>query len=498
MGDKNPGCSECGDTARAIMTEQTDTRYNTTPSKSPAPPPSKPPRVPTEQQQDGRQATAKVAAAERSPSPDTARVLRIRGILDRHSVGVHNDTMGLKVFSHTLCASGSACVGGGGGDGKRPRPPPPAATASHRTPIDAPRSSDSCHIGGFGTSSRGDGGDGVHSVCVPCMRWEQDMTRTNSGGGGDNRRAPTSCQRMRRSSSCPTRRSGQFAKSARLTKEQRSVGRDDGGGGGGGSECGSSSGGSVRGSNLRFLMESAVDNLSGVIGEFQQGIRAVEYEDGDLAAKNGHLHIAKNVAVRFTLEAMTLAASRGHLEMLVFLHETRKEGTTVDAMDMGATFGHLEVVRFLHLNRTEGCTTRAMDGAARNAHINVRFSYHLVCFGLDGVINSMAFFIQVALAIAHPGVRLLCHVRPLRNHVASTNRQENNNAILGPLQHDTVPFAAVPYIARYSTVTQSLGAPDHVHQAGLTSEAVDGHRFRDQICLRNEKIAHMLVHVLFY
>lgn len=385
------------------MTEQTDTGYNTTPRNSPTPPPSKPPRVPTEPQQDGRQNTANAVAANRSPSLDTSRVLRIPGILDRHSVGVHDDAMDLKVFSRNSSASGSACVGGGGGDGKRPRQPPPSATTSQRASIDAPHSSDSCHVGGFGISRRGDEGDNVHSACMPWVQWEtEDMTRTSSGVAGDSRRASTSCQRMRRSSSCPTRRSGQFAKSARLTREQRSVGRDDGGGGGGGGDgCGSSSGGSVGGSNLRFLIESAVDNLSGVIGEFQQGIRAVEYEDGDLAAKNGHLHIAKNVAVRFTLEAMTLAASRGHLEMLVFLHETRKEGTTVDAMDMGATFGHLEVVRFLHLNRTEGCTTRAMDGAARNAHINVRFSYHLVCYSLNGAICRMAFFIQVALSIAY-------------------------------------------------------------------------------------------------
>lgn len=120
-----------------------------------------------------------------------------------------------------------------------------------------------------------------------------------------------------------------------------------------------------------MLLENVVDNLSGVITEYQQGVRVCDFKDGDVAARNGHMHIARHVAVAFTEQAMVLAAAQGHLEMVTYLHENRKEGTTVEAMDMAATNGHLEVVRWLHVNRKEGCTTRAMDGAARNSHIHV-------------------------------------------------------------------------------------------------------------------------------
>lgn len=194
-------------------------------------------------------------------------------------------------------------------------------------------------------------------------------------------------QRIRRSASCPTLRGRHSAKSARLTREQRSAPRA-------GSAGDNDDDDAQR--NLWCLMESAVDNLSDVIGEFQQGQRTVEYTNGDLAAHNGHLYIARNVELRFTVEAIALAASRGHLEMVAFLHETRKEGTTVDAMDLAATFGHLEVVRYLNVNRTEGCTTRAMDGAARNAHIQVSVFLHTISTELHVVV---AGFFESRLAL---------------------------------------------------------------------------------------------------
>lgn len=125
-------------------------------------------------------------------------------------------------------------------------------------------------------------------------------------------------------------------------------------------------------SNLLVLFESAFCNLSEVIAEFQQGVRASGYTDGDMAAQNGHMHIVKHVASVFSDQAMVLAAAQGHLDMVKFLHGYRKEGATVEAMNLASTCGHLNVVKWLHANRTEGCTTRAMDGAARNAHIHVR------------------------------------------------------------------------------------------------------------------------------
>lgn len=61
---------------------------------------------------------------------------------------------------------------------------------------------------------------------------------------------------------------------------------------------------------------------------------------------------------------MIVAASKGHLEIVKWLHEHRSEGCTVLAMDMAASEDHLDIVQFLHENRSEGCTFRAMDCAS--------------------------------------------------------------------------------------------------------------------------------------
>lgn len=123
-----------------------------------------------------------------------------------------------------------------------------------------------------------------------------------------------------------------------------------------------------------ILLECAIENLSGVVAEFQQGVAEVRFKDGDLAARNGHMYIARYIAETFTQQAIVLAAAQGHLEMVAYLHNNRTEGTTVEAMDLAARYGHLEVLQWLHVHRSEGCTTRAIDGAACNAHIEVNLS----------------------------------------------------------------------------------------------------------------------------
>ncbi|KDO28593.1 hypothetical protein SPRG_06449 [Saprolegnia parasitica CBS 223.65] len=70
-------------------------------------------------------------------------------------------------------------------------------------------------------------------------------------------------------------------------------------------------------------------------------------------------------------KAMILAAARGHLDIVAFLHTHRWEGCDVLAMDYAAAHGHAHVVSFLHWYRTEGCTTEAMDLAAGNGHLEV-------------------------------------------------------------------------------------------------------------------------------
>ncbi|KDO25106.1 hypothetical protein SPRG_09248 [Saprolegnia parasitica CBS 223.65] len=72
-----------------------------------------------------------------------------------------------------------------------------------------------------------------------------------------------------------------------------------------------------------------------------------------------------------TTDAMDLAAANGHVAIVAFLHQHRNEGCTTRAMDVAAANGHLDVVRFLHLFRKEGCTTQAMDLAAANGHLDI-------------------------------------------------------------------------------------------------------------------------------
>ncbi|KAI9905965.1 hypothetical protein PsorP6_014381 [Peronosclerospora sorghi] len=96
------------------------------------------------------------------------------------------------------------------------------------------------------------------------------------------------------------------------------------------------------------------------------------------AALAGHLHLVQRVSRRnpeqfqcCCQEAMDSAAEFGHLDILRWLNENRREGCTTDAMDMAACNGHLEIVQWLHENTREGCTTNAIDFAAHNGHLEV-------------------------------------------------------------------------------------------------------------------------------
>jgi ankyrin repeat protein len=95
----------------------------------------------------------------------------------------------------------------------------------------------------------------------------------------------------------------------------------------------------------------------------------------DWAAKKGHLEVIKYLHEKrkegCTTYAMNWAAGNGHLEVIKYLHEKRKEGCTIDAMNWAAKNGHLEVVKYLHEKRNEECTTDAMDYAARNGHLEI-------------------------------------------------------------------------------------------------------------------------------
>lgn len=68
---------------------------------------------------------------------------------------------------------------------------------------------------------------------------------------------------------------------------------------------------------------------------------------------------------------MDLAAGKGYLEIVKWLHEHRTEGCNSSAMDSAASDGNLEVVKFLHQNRSEGCTSAAMENVVQNGHLHV-------------------------------------------------------------------------------------------------------------------------------
>jgi len=95
----------------------------------------------------------------------------------------------------------------------------------------------------------------------------------------------------------------------------------------------------------------------------------------DSAAANGHLDVVEflheNRREGCTTSAMDKAAQNGHLEVVKFLHENRTEGCSAYAMNQAAKNGHLDMVEWLHFNRTEGCTTEAMNAAAKYGHLEI-------------------------------------------------------------------------------------------------------------------------------
>ncbi|CAK5017378.1 unnamed protein product [Aphanomyces euteiches] len=95
----------------------------------------------------------------------------------------------------------------------------------------------------------------------------------------------------------------------------------------------------------------------------------------NLAASRGHVDILRFLHdighTGCSIYGMNLAARYGFLDVVIFLHENRTEGCDTSAMDCAAAFGHLDVLKWLHVHRTEGCTTRSMDKAAGNGHLQV-------------------------------------------------------------------------------------------------------------------------------
>ena len=65
----------------------------------------------------------------------------------------------------------------------------------------------------------------------------------------------------------------------------------------------------------------------------------------------------------FDSMCMDLAASKGHLGVVQWLHEYRTEGCTTYAMDWSIVHRRFKMIQWLHENRTEGCTYIAINYA---------------------------------------------------------------------------------------------------------------------------------------
>ncbi len=61
--------------------------------------------------------------------------------------------------------------------------------------------------------------------------------------------------------------------------------------------------------------------------------------------------------------AMLFAATNGHYEVVVFLHQIMKEACTIYALEAACERGHLEIVKYLFEHRTLGSITKAVTMA---------------------------------------------------------------------------------------------------------------------------------------
>ncbi|RLN87698.1 hypothetical protein DYB28_000661 [Aphanomyces astaci] len=140
---------------------------------------------------------------------------------------------------------------------------------------------------------------------------------------------------------------------------------------------------------LSSLVES-VENLMDVaayMGQLKMAVALVPYtldDDAIMAAmftavSRGHLNIVEFLHRQLPSKSpqlhmphlMDVAASNGHLSVVRFLHFNRHEGCTTLAMDQAASRGHLDVLDFLHVHRQEGCTSAAMTLASTHGHVPV-------------------------------------------------------------------------------------------------------------------------------
>jgi hypothetical protein len=102
--------------------------------------------------------------------------------------------------------------------------------------------------------------------------------------------------------------------------------------------------------------------------------RGMQFDPWILAATHGDVELLQFLEDRGTqhclVHTMDMAACRGHLPAVIWLHQHRT-GCTKYAMDFAMVEGHLHIVKWLHENRTEGGTIHAMNVAKENGQTHV-------------------------------------------------------------------------------------------------------------------------------
>ena len=92
------------------------------------------------------------------------------------------------------------------------------------------------------------------------------------------------------------------------------------------------------------------------------------------AAGCGHLEVIKylhDMGAQCSSDAIDIAAWNGHIEVLKWFYENRKEKPTENAMDMAAKKGYLEVIRFIYGNNWGQCSECAFIYSALENHFEV-------------------------------------------------------------------------------------------------------------------------------
>ncbi|CAK4530361.1 unnamed protein product, partial [Aphanomyces euteiches] len=98
------------------------------------------------------------------------------------------------------------------------------------------------------------------------------------------------------------------------------------------------------------------------------------------AAYYGHVNVLEELFDGFprmfiSHHLLEWTARSGQLKAIQFLHEQHplhgRPSSTLSALDYAATNGHLDAVVWLHNNRADGASVHAMNGAARNGHLNI-------------------------------------------------------------------------------------------------------------------------------